>query len=383
MAPGLHPPGNSMLHPPPHPQLHPSLHPQPPQLHPQVGQPFAAPKAVPRGNGQGKVLYRAECVLGKGSFGTVCKANVIGTNHAVAIKTVKPDSSGREVQALKRLRGEPNVAILLGTFEGVNADNEATVNLVLEYVADTLQRIIKHHRQTATFMDMHYVRIYTHQLFRGLGALNRHGVVHRDIKPANLLIDPATHNLKVCDFGTCKFTDQQETSLQCYVCSRYYRAPELILSQQYHNSAVDMWSAGCVLAEMILGMPLFAGKDGVDQLQQICEILGTPTPSELHGMNRLFDAAVHFGPPIEALSWDKVLGGRGNLEVQALLRDILQFDPNSRPAAMDSLAAQLFDELRQQAHMLDPRLFNFSNEELASCSPGLGARLLPWRQRPQ
>ncbi|CAE8688841.1 unnamed protein product, partial [Polarella glacialis] len=211
--------------------------------------------------------------------------------------------------------------------------------------------------------------------------LTRHRVVHRDIKPANLLVDPASHTLKVCDFGTSKFLDGAEAQ-QPYVCSRYYRAPELILSVPECTFAVDMWSAGCVLAEMLLGLPLFPGKDGVDQLHQIFEILGTPNPGELHAMNPQYDAAVGFGPPIEALPWGTVLGPlRSSPEVNSLLGQILQYDPSGRPQPMEAMAAAMFDELRRKAPELDPAFFNFTQEELEFCPPGFGQRLIPWRRR--
>ncbi|CAE8628546.1 unnamed protein product, partial [Polarella glacialis] len=204
----LHPQSQSQ----PQLQMHPQLHPQPghaPQQSSQGIRPIT--KAMARNSRAAGVLYQSECVLGKGSFGIVCKASVVGTHHSVAIKTVKLRDSGREVEALQRVRGGPNVVTLLGCFEGVEAlPQERSLNLVLEFVSDTLQRIIKHHRQLGTWMDMHFVRLYMHQLLRGLACLTRHRVVHRDIKPANLLVDPASHTLKVCDFGTSKFLDGAE-----------------------------------------------------------------------------------------------------------------------------------------------------------------------------
>jgi len=90
------------------------------------------------------------------------------------------------------------------------------------------------------------------------------------------LIDPAAHILKLCDFGSAKRVLKGEVNVS-YICSRYYRAPELIFGATDYTNAIDVWSAGCVIAELLLGQPLFPGESGVDQLVEIIKVLGTPT----------------------------------------------------------------------------------------------------------
>ena len=101
-------------------------------------------------------------------------------------------------------------------------------------------------------------------------------ICHRDIKPQNLLIDPKTHILKLCDFGSAKKIVAGESNVS-YICSRYYRAPELIFGATNYSFSIDLWSMGCVLAEMLLGTPLFMAESGIDLLVEIIKILGTPT----------------------------------------------------------------------------------------------------------
>ncbi|CAE7684388.1 gsk-3 [Symbiodinium pilosum] len=342
----------------------PQLHPPPlqstlaPRLHPVEGtghayRPYEPPVMRHRAEDSWPPgpRYRVQCVLGKGTFGTVCKAMELRSQRTVAIKTVALNGAGREMEVLRRLNGSPNVVLLLGIFEGVEdaameRQQVRTVNFVLEYMSDTLGRIIKHHRQQGTDMDFHRVRVYMYQLLRGLDSLYRHGVVHRDIKPANLLVDPATYTLKVCDFGTAKWVNTSEVS-QAYVCSRFYRAPELILSAREHTSSVDMWAAGCVLGEILLKQPLFAGKDGIDQLFRIIEIMGTPTAQQLYAMNPYYDAGAIF-TQVPALKWSKVLRERWTAEAEEILGHMLQFDPRKRPRPMEAMAAQFFGELRRR-----------------------------------
>jgi len=325
--------------------------------------------------------YRVQCVLGKGSFGTVTKAVEIHSRRTVAIKTVAANVVGREMDILRRLNGSPNVVLLLGVFEC--SDGEAhTLNFVLEFVSDTLGRIIKHHRQQVSEMKYQFVRLYMYQLLRGLGSLWRHSVVHRDVKPANLLVDSSTYTLKVCDFGTAKWVNGPEgPSSHAYVCSRFYRAPELILSTREQTFGVDLWAAGCVLGEMLLHQPLFPGKNGVDQLFQIMEIMGTPTAQQLYAMNPYYDAGAVF-TQVPPLKWSKVLRGRWSAEAEELLAQLLQFDPRKRILPMEAMAAPFFRELREYNPKnlgVAVELFNFTEEERAACSPETFRKLTPQR----
>ena len=128
-------------------------------------------------------------------------------------------------------------------------------------------------RQT---MPMILVKIYTYQLARALAYIHAKGVCHRDIKPQNLLVDPSRHVLTLCDFGSAKKLVAGEPNVS-YICSRFYRAPELIFGAVEYTPAIDVWSMGCVMAEMLNNTPLFPGESGVDQLVEIIKILGTPT----------------------------------------------------------------------------------------------------------
>lgn len=142
-----------------------------------------------------------------------------------------------------------------------------------------------------------------YQLFRSLAYIHSLGICHRDIKPQNLLLDPDTGVLKLCDFGSAKHLVKGEPNVS-YICSRYYRAPELIFGAIDYTTKIDVWSAGCVLAELLLGQPIFPGDSGVDQLVEIIKVLGTPTKEQIKEMNPNYTEFKF--PQIKSHPWQQV-----------------------------------------------------------------------------
>ena len=158
------------------------------------------------------------------------------------------------------------------------------MNVVMDYIPETVYRVLKHYNKMKQQVPPLLIKLYAYQCYRALAYIPALGVVHRDIKPQNLLVDPATHVLKLCDFGSAKKIQKGENNVS-YICSRYYRAPELIFGATDYSAAIDVWSTGCVIAELLLGQPLFPGESGVDQLVEIIKVLGTPTREQIHSMN--------------------------------------------------------------------------------------------------
>lgn len=238
-------------------------------------------------NGQSKqnVSYIAEHVVGTGSFGTVFQAKCRETGEIVAIKKVLQDKryKNRELQIMQML-DHPNIVALRHCFFSTTDKEELYLNLVLEYVPETVNRVARNYSRINQRMPLIYVKLYTYQICRALAYIhNCIGICHRDIKPQNLLVNPHTHQLKLCDFGSAKVLVKGEPNVS-YICSRYYRAPELIFGATEYTTAIDIWSTGCVMAELLLGQPLFPGESGVDQLVEIIKVLGTPTREEIKCM---------------------------------------------------------------------------------------------------
>ncbi|KAJ1704523.1 hypothetical protein LUZ63_004302 [Rhynchospora breviuscula] len=339
-------------------------------------------------NGEPKqtISYMAERIVGSGSFGVVFQAKCLETGETVAIKKVLQDRryKNRELQ-LMRLMDHSNVISLKHCFYSTTTRDEIYLNLVMEFVPESLSGVLKHYTSINQRIPLIFVKLYAYQIFRGLAFMhNVVGVCHRDVKPQNILVDPLTHQVKICDFGSAKVLVKGEPNIS-YICSRYYRAPELIFGAEEYTTAIDVWSAGCVLAELLLGNPLFPGDSAVDQLVQIIRVLGTPTREEIKCMNPNYTEFKF--PQIKAHPWHKIFHKRMPPEAIDLTSRLLQYSPNFRYSALEACAHPFFDELREPKARLPngrplPPLFNFK-QEIAGASPELVNRLIPEHVRRQ
>lgn len=133
----------------------------------------------------------------------------------------------------------------------------------MDYIPETLSKLVRYYRKAKQSFPAILLKIYSYQMFRALAYLQGVGICHRDIKPQNILVNPATHLLKICDFGSAKKLMAGEPNV-AYICSRYYRAPELIFGATEYTTAIDVWSIGCVIVEMLIGEPLFPGESATD-----------------------------------------------------------------------------------------------------------------------
>ncbi|KAJ1948655.1 glycogen synthase kinase 3, partial [Dispira parvispora] len=209
--------------------------------------------------GQNCELSYTNCKnVGNGSFGVVYQAQLVPSGEMVAIKKVLQDKrfKNRELAVMKEVR-HYNIVELKAYFyaQGENKD-DLYLNLVLEFVPETVYRVTRQYAKLKQPVPIFHVKLYMYQLFRSLAYIHSIGICHRDIKPQNLLLNPTTGILKLCDFGSAKVLVAGEPNVS-YICSRYYRAPELIFGATNYTTSIDIWSAGCVMAELILGQPLF------------------------------------------------------------------------------------------------------------------------------
>lgn len=206
--------------------------------------------------------------LGHGAYGNVCSARYTETpDITVAIKKVTNIFSRkilckralREIKLLRHFRGHKNITCLYD-LDIVNKNDFNEVYLYEELMECDMHQII---RSGQPLTDAHY-QSFIYQILCGLKYIHSADVLHRDLKPGNLLVN-ADCELKICDFGLARgyssIPEKNTGFLTEYVATRWYRAPEIMLSFQSYTKAIDVWSIGCILAELLGGKPIFKGKD--------------------------------------------------------------------------------------------------------------------------
>jgi len=360
--------------------------------------------------GETKEMQYTQCkIVGNGSFGVVFQTKLSPSGEDAAIKRVLQDKrfKNRELQIMRIVR-HPNI-VELKAFYYSNGDrvrdtdalmgvqtalmaaqkDEVYLNLVLEFVPETVYRASRHFNKLKTTMPILEVKLYIYQLFRSLAYIHSQGICHRDIKPQNLLLDPNSGILKLCDFGSAKILVENEPNVS-YICSRYYRAPELIFGATNYTTKIDVWSTGCVMAELMLGQPLFPGESGIDQLVEIIKVLGTPTRDQIRTMNPNY--MEHKFPQIKPHPFNKVFR-KADPNAIDLISKLLEYTPTQRLSAVEAMVHPFFDELRDPNIKLPdsrhangapkdmPNLFEFTHHEL-SIAPNLNHRLVPEHLKP-
>jgi len=327
-----------------------------------------------------EVSYTDTKVIGNGSFGVVYQAKLCESQELVAIKKVLQDKrfKNRELQIMRKLEHQNIVKLKYFFYSSGDKKDEVYLNLVLEYVPETVYRVARQYSKQKQTIPILYIKLYMYQLFRSLAYIHSQGICHRDIKPQNLLLDPESGVLKLCDFGSAKQLVRGEPNV-AYICSRYYRAPELIFGATDYTSQIDVWSAGCVLAELLLGQPIFPGDSGVDQLVEIIKVLGTPSREQIREMNPNYTEFKF--PQIKPHPWTRVFRPRTPQDSIELVSQLLEYTPSKRISPLDACAHELFAELRLPSTRLPsgrelPNLFNFTQQEL-SIKPSLNSKLIP------
>ncbi|XP_034019852.1 mitogen-activated protein kinase 12-like isoform X4 [Thalassophryne amazonica] len=279
--------------------------------------------------------YRDLKQVGTGAYGTVCSAWDRRTGTQVAIKKLhRPFQSKlfakrayRELRLLKHMKHE-NVIGLFDVFTAeISLDRFHDFYLVMPYMGTDLSKLMKLER-----LSEDRVQFLVYQILKGL----------KDLKPGNLAINPDCE-LKILDFGLARQADVEMTG---YVVTRWYRAPEVILNWMRYTQTVDMWSAGCIMAEMLLGKPLFKGNDHLDQLREIMKITGTPTADFVVKLQSQ-DAKNYIRslPKVPKKDLHAVFSDASSNAVCVLERMLL-LDPEHRVSASEALALPFFGDFR-------------------------------------
>ncbi|KAF9673684.1 hypothetical protein SADUNF_Sadunf10G0049800 [Salix dunnii] len=293
--------------------------------------------------------------IDEGTYGVVYRARDKKTGEIVALKKVKmekeregfPLTSLREINILLSFH-HPSIVDVKEVVVGSNLDS---IFMVMEYMEHDLKGLMESMRQPFSQSEVKCLMI---QLLEGTKYLHDNWVLHRDLKTSNLLLNNRGE-LKICDFGLAR---QYGSPLKPYthlVVTLWYRAPELLLGAKQYSTAIDMWSLGCIMAELLSKEPLFNGKTEVDQLDKIFRILGTPNETIWPGFSKLPGVKVNFVKhqlpagynllrkkfPATSFTGSPVLSDSGF----DLLNKLLTYDPEKRITAEAALNHDWFREV--------------------------------------
>ncbi|KAI0739228.1 mitogen activated protein kinase-like protein [Daedaleopsis nitida] len=349
--------------------------------------------------------YQVLDVIGEGAYGIVCSAVHVPSQRKVAIKRITPFDHSmfclrtlREIKLLRHFHHE-NIISILDILRPPSLDDFKEVYLVQELMETDLHRVIR----TQQLSDDH-CQYFIYQTLRALKALHSADVLHRDLKPSNLLLN-ANCDLKLCDFGLARsarpppnVANDSSTFMTEYVATRsvpsssvsgesvrspphypsrdahyfcpplprWYRAPEVMLTFKEYTRAIDIWSVGCVLAEMLSGKPLFPGRDYHHQLSIILDILGTPSLDDFYAITSQRSREYIRALPFRKKKPFSTLFPSANPLAIDLMEKCLTFSPKRRIEVEDALKHPYLEAYHDPsdeptAEPLDPSFFDFDN----------------------
>ena len=276
--------------------------------------------------------------LSEGTYGIIYKAKDTKTGNSVALKIMKlekenngiPQTALREISILKTL-DHPNILKLIDVYYKKNSLMIAT-----EYVQYDLGKYIN---STKNHIPGKLIRSYAFQMLCGIYQMHSHRIMHRDLKPENILID-SLGGLKICDFGLSRYFSVPLKKYTPGVVSEWYKAIELLDSNHSYDISIDIWSIGCIIAEMSRKKPLFKGDTDIDQLHKIVDILGSPQEDDLCYFPHNYKVDKNI-PPKDLRS---ILETKNDYLVD-LVSKMLRYNPNKRITVISALKHPYFNKI--------------------------------------
>ncbi|OHT09782.1 Cell division control protein 2 like protein [Tritrichomonas foetus] len=279
--------------------------------------------------------------LGEGTYGIVYKARDTTNNELVAMKVMRLEQEEEGVSSttlreltILRIIKHCNVVKMINL-----SLKENSLTLIFEHLDFDLRKLLAH---TKGPLKTNLQRSYGFQLLAGLYFLHTHRVIHRDIKPDNLLLDKEGH-LKIGDFGLARFFTVPIRTFTDGVVTLWYRPPEVLLHNDFYELSVDIWSAGCVMAEMARGTPLFRGDSEIDMVHKIFQIFGTPTQETIECFHDLRNNKINYFSYEPKNLADLVQSD--DIWFVDLLSKMLCLDPANRITAKEALQHPYFNEI--------------------------------------
>nr|CCC52125.1 putative tyrosine protein kinase [Trypanosoma vivax Y486] len=309
--------------------------------------------------------YHLEKIIGAGSYGVVIRAMDMTTNELVAIKRVNKEIFEELILAKRILReikllshfNDENIIGLRNLITPADRDNYEYLYIVMDVMESDLKQVLR----TGQVLTEGHIQFFIYQILRALKVIHAAGVIHRDITPANILVN-RNCDLKICDFGLAKENGQGDYMTD-YVTMRWYRAPELVMEDKNYSGQIDIWGVGSILGEFLGSRPLFQGKDRVNQLDKIIEVIGTPDEGDIESVGsraaqKYLKRKSHCPQP----DWRQRYPTASSSALD-LLKRMLVFDPKKRITVDEALRhpflAELYDERDEN---VDVKRFDFDED---------------------
>jgi len=311
-----------------------------------------SPSATPAADVEKMARYEKLEKVGEGTYGVVYKAKDKVTNETVALKKIRleaeeegvPSTAIREIALLREL-SHVNVVSLKNIVH-----DKTKLYLVFEYLDQDLKHFMDANRKEG--INMVDIKSYVHQMLSGIAYVHSNRVLHRDLKPQNLLLNK-NGELKLADFGLARAFGVPVRAYTHEVVTLWYRAPEILLGASHYSTPVDVWSIGCIFAEMVLRSPLFPGDSEIDQLFRIFRTKGTPTEQTWPGVTALPDMKNKF-PIWRTQELSRIVPGLSGHGLDLFSR-MVEFSPKARISAKEALRHPFFLETSCSFHSTHSR----------------------------
>lgn len=312
--------------------------------------------------------YLLERVIGAGSYGVVIRArDTKSDNRLVAMKRVNKEIFEEVILAKRILReikllshfNDDNIIGLRNILTPEDPENFDHFYIVMDIMETDLKQVLRSGQE----LTEAHIQFFIYQALRALYIIHSAGVIHRDITPANILVN-TNCDLKICDFGLAKEENDQGEYMTDYVTMRWYRAPELVMEDKDYSAQIDVWGIGCILGELLGSRPLFQGKDRVNQLDKIVDVIGTPSEEDINSVGS--SAAQKYLKKKShrpQADWRQRYP-KASSEALDLLRRMLVFNPKRRITVLQAMRHPFLVQLHDDADdNISYTLFRFDEKE--------------------